>query len=113
MVDIALRRHRTLTRNVAQPFDGKGPLKPQQQQADLHREGLVQEGRVDRPQRILQRQPLLRSHLVEDVLQLQRLLDVETLRGGKLPVDRSRELAASAFRKPRWRSVSVPAADGT
>ena len=85
IVDIRSRRHRTLAGDVAQPLERKRPLEPQQQQADLHREGLVQERRINRPQRVFQRQPLLARTSMEDVLKLERLLDVEPLCGRRPP----------------------------
>src|SRR5262249_14928609 len=63
-------------------------LEAQQEKANLNCEVLVQKRDINRLQGILQRESLLPSHLVEYLLELQRLLDIETFCRGKLPIDR-------------------------
>src|SRR5579864_1205670 len=82
------RRHGLLCRDIAQPMQRKAPLQPDQQQADLHGEIVIEKRGVDCSQRIPQRDALFGSHLMEGILKLQRLVDIEALRRSDLPFDR-------------------------
>jgi hypothetical protein len=71
--------------DIAQPVNRKGLLKSNQEQSDLHCEVLLQEGEIYGLQRILERQTVLASLLVEPVLKFERLLDVKMLRRRHYP----------------------------